>query len=180
MPFALEHDNAIWDLDVSPDGSLLATADFDGSVRVYQTGTWRLLNKIAADTFASRSGSRRLQPGVSADDLNALRTVRFNSASTMLVTSSLDRTARVWTPLLGRANIPELSYRLPPGDDKRPRRINSVALNPSREEVAFTDRAAVYVKSVGKLPKALPSGRSTERATRLSRTSTRCCSSHRT
>lgn len=160
LPFALEHDNAIWDLDVSPDGSLLATADFDGSVRVYQTGTWRLLNKIAADTFASRSGSRRLQPGVSADDLNALRTVRFNSASTMLVTSSLDRTARVWTPLLGRANIPELSYRLPPGDDKRPRRINSVALNPSREEVAFTDRAAVYVKSVGKLPKALPSGRS--------------------
>ncbi|MDW3553767.1 hypothetical protein NQ331_26665, partial [Escherichia coli] len=43
---------------------------------------------------------------------------------------------------------------------KRPRRINSVALNPSREEVAFTDRAAVYVKSAGKLPKALPSGRS--------------------
>ncbi|MFQ3456295.1 AAA family ATPase [Bradyrhizobium sp. UFLA01-814] len=155
-PFALEHNNAIWDVDVSRDGSLLATGDFYGSVRVYQTGTWRLLNVIAADALASRQSPRPVGAEDTAVDFYPLRTVRFNPASTMLVTSSLDRTARVWTPLIDRASIRELSFRLPPAEDKRPRRVFSVALNPSGEEVVFTDKADVYVKAAGKMPQPLP------------------------
>ncbi|GIQ78671.1 AAA family ATPase [Bradyrhizobium sp. RD5-C2] len=153
LPFTLEHNNAIWDIDLSRDGSLLATADFDGSVRVYQTGSWRLLSTVAADTVVS---SRRHQPGDTVDNALALRTVRFDPTSTMLVTSSLDHTARVWTPLTDRAGFRELSYRLPPAENKRFRSIYSVAVSSTGDEVAFSDQAAVYIQSVGQMPKALP------------------------
>lgn len=156
LPFALENNYAIWDVDVSRDGSLLATADFDGFVRVYQTGSWRLLNVIAADALVSRQGPR--PAGADAGiDFFSLRTVRFNPASDMLVTSSLDHTARVWTPLIDRASLRELSYRLPPGADKRLPRIFSVALDPSGQEVVFTDKVAVYLKAAGKAPQMLRS-----------------------
>jgi WD40 repeat protein len=154
-PFTLDHNNAIWDVDFNRDGTLLATASFDGSVRIYQTGSWRLLNTVAADRVILMR-ERSKAGGDTVDNAIALRTVRFDPSSSMLVTSSLDHTARVWTPLIDRASIQELSYRLPPVGNRPFPSIYSVAIQPTGDGIAFTDQAAVYVQSSGKPPKSLP------------------------
>src|SRR5439155_5815923 len=35
------HDGSIWSVDVSPDGALAATASSDGTIRLWDTTTWR-------------------------------------------------------------------------------------------------------------------------------------------
>lgn len=65
----------------SPDGSLLATANFDNAVRIYDTKTWRLL---AYGHQASGGHTARV---------NALA---FNNDGSRLATAGLDKTARVW------------------------------------------------------------------------------------
>ena len=155
LPFALDQNNAIWDVDFNRDGTLLATASFDGSVRIYQTGIWHLLNTVAADRIAS-TRRRREAKDDTIDNFLALRTVRFDPTSTMLVTSSLDHTTRVWTPLIDRASIKDLGYRLPPAGNQLFRSVYSVAIKPAGDGIAFTDQTAVYVQSSGKQPKPLP------------------------
>ena len=151
----LDQNNAIWDVDFNRDGTLLATASFDGTVRIYQTDAWRLLSTLAADKIAS-TRRRRVTGNDTIDNVFALRTVRFDATSTMLVTSSLDHTARVWTPLIDRASIKELGYRQPPAGDRLSRSVYSVAIKPTGDGIAFTDQTAVYVQSAGKPPKPLP------------------------
>jgi WD40 repeat protein len=152
-PIALYQDNAIWDVDFSRDGSLLATASWDGSVRIYQTNTWRLLNTIGADRVGRIRSEGGSIGGRSGNTSFALRTVRFDSTSSMLVTSSLDHTARVWAPLWDRTSLLDLSYRLPPLGNFR--NIASVALAPGGQ-VAFTDGTAVFLHGPGEEPKRLP------------------------
>jgi WD40 repeat protein/energy-coupling factor transporter ATP-binding protein EcfA2 len=153
-PIPLYHNNDIWDLDVSRDGKLLATASWDGSIRIYQTETWRLLNTVAADRVPQvRDQGTGAKP---EGNLQSLRTVRFDPTSSMLVTASLDHTVRVWSPLNDRTSILDLSYRLTPSGGGSVRRIPSVAIESTGDRVAFTDGAAVYVRSYGMQPKALP------------------------
>jgi WD40 repeat protein len=154
-PIALYQDNNIWDVDFSRDGSLLATASWDGSVRIYQTNTWRLLNKIGADRVGQIRRDAGSIGGKSGGTSFALRTVRFDPTSTMLVTSSLDHTARVWAPLWDRTSLLDLSYRLPPLGNSFVRNIASVALARG-DQVAFTDGTAVFLRTPGEDPKRLP------------------------
>jgi WD40 repeat protein/energy-coupling factor transporter ATP-binding protein EcfA2 len=147
-PIPLFQDNAIWDLDFNREGSLLATSSWDGSVRIYQTGTWRLLNTVAADKVRLMGGGGEAT-GSKEDRFFALRTVRFDPKSTMLVTASVDHTARVWSPLFDRTSRLDLSYRVAAAGTNPVRPIRSVALGPTGDRVAFTDGDAVYLRSSG-------------------------------
>jgi len=155
-PIPLFQDNAIWDLDFNRDGSLLATSSWDSSVRIYQTAGWRLVNTVAADRFELMRGSRVVTER-SEDVLSALRTVRFSPESNMLVTASLDHTARVWNPLFDRTSLLDLSYRLPPSGNASNRPLRSVAVGSTGDRIAFVDGDAVYLRSSGVEPKRLPS-----------------------
>jgi WD40 repeat protein len=156
-PIALSQENAIWDLDFNRDGSLLATSSWDGSVRIYQTSVWRLLNTVAADKISTMIRRQGVTAGDSGDTSLALRTVRFDPTSTMLVTASLDHTARVWSPLFDRTSLMDLSYRLPPIGTGSIRAIRSVAIGSTGDRIAFTDGKAIYLRSSGEEPKPLPS-----------------------
>ena len=156
QPITLAQDNAIWDVDINRNGTVLATASFDGSIRVYQTDTWRLLNAVAPDTVAWHRRLRAASASPSTvDNAFALRTVRFDPTSTMLITSSLDHTARVWTPLVDRTGFRDLGYRLPPAPNKPGRSVYSVAIDPTGDRIAFSDQTSVYLQSSGQEPKAL-------------------------
>jgi WD40 repeat protein len=154
-PTALSQDNAIWDIDFNRDGSLLATSSWDGSIRLYQTANWRILNTVAADKVGVV-----LRAGKEDDDQEdtslAVRTVRFDSTSSMLVTASLDHTVRVWTPLFDRTSVLDLSYRFVPIGDNSARVIRSVAIGPIGNRIAFTDGERVYLRSSGEAPSLLP------------------------
>jgi WD40 repeat protein/energy-coupling factor transporter ATP-binding protein EcfA2 len=154
-PIALYQDADIWDIDLSHDGSLLATASWDGSVRIYQTATWRLLNTVAADRFGHRRREIGTTAGKSTNTSFALRTVRFDPTSNMLVTSSLDHTARVWAPLWDQTSLLDLSTRLRPAGNSPVHEIVSVALAPSGKRVAFTDGTVVFLRSSGENLKRL-------------------------
>jgi hypothetical protein len=73
----------------------------------------------------------------------------------MLVTSSLDHTARVWAPLWDRTSLLQLSDRLPPLGNSFVRNIASVALARGGQ-VAFTDGTSVFLHAPGEDPKRLP------------------------
>jgi WD40 repeat protein/energy-coupling factor transporter ATP-binding protein EcfA2 len=154
--FTHDLNNSVWDVDFNRDGTLLATADSNGFIRIYQTDPWGLLNTMSADSIDWAPSRTSAKVGTTADIAVALRTVRFDSTSTMLVTSSLDHTARVWTPLVDRTGILELNYRLPPAEERRSRSVYSVAIKPTGDGIAFTDQTAVYVQSSGKQPEPLP------------------------
>lgn len=70
-------DDAIWGLDVSPDGTHLAIGDAKGRVRVLDRAT-------GAETFAAH------------DHTDLVDDVRFDPSGERLVSASHDRTVRVW------------------------------------------------------------------------------------
>jgi len=155
-PIPLFQDNSIWDLDFSRNGSLLATSSWDGSVRIYQTATWRLLNTVAADKVRLMRSERKAA-GADEATFFALRTVRFNITSNQLLTASLDHTARVWSPVFDRTSALDLSYRLVPIGTNSVRPIRSVALASTGKRIAFIDREDIYLRSFGEEPRRLPS-----------------------
>lgn len=139
--FSIAENGDIWDLDFSVDGSLLATASWDGNVRIYESDTGRV-----AATLAGHKA--------------ALRTVRFSRSTRLspplLLTASIDRTARVWSPYLAWTDDRELSYQVPfAGIIDKPRVLSSVRFGPGGKWLAFTDQTDVWIKSRGEKPKAL-------------------------
>jgi WD40 repeat protein len=132
-------DSDIWDMDFSGDGRLLATASWDGSLRVYDADERRLLARLTGNEQLARS-------------------VRFDRSSRLLVSSSYDGTARVMTPFETRASVLDLSYRFPMPASNRPKKaIDSVALGADGTWIAFHDRSRIFVKSSHQeKPESLP------------------------
>lgn len=69
--------SSVEDVDFSPDGSLLATASIDGTVRVWDASTGALVTVLSGHT-------------------NWVRRVSFTADGTRLVSASYDNTVRVW------------------------------------------------------------------------------------
>ena len=69
-------ENYIWDIDVSPDGSKVATASADGLCRILDTSTWKEIKPLRSTT--------------------ELGSVRFSHDSRFLVTAGEDRKVRLW------------------------------------------------------------------------------------
>jgi WD40 repeat protein len=124
-------DSDVWDLHFSADGGLLASAEWDGDVRVYDAQSWQPL--------ATLEGHE-----------SALRTVRFDSSSRLLLTASLDRTARVWTPFDARTDLLDLEHRVPHEPGKPEPVLLSLAIGKSRDWIAFTNTYDVFIKEKGK------------------------------
>lgn len=122
----------IWDMDFSSDGRLLATASWDGMVRIYDADDRRLL--------LSLPGHEQL-----------LRSIRFDPTSRLLATSSFDGTARIMTPFESRASVLDLSYRFPmAAAENQKQAIEAVALGADGTWIAFHDRKNVHVKTTDK------------------------------
>jgi WD40 repeat protein len=71
------HAGPIFDVDSSPDGSLVATSSSDRSVTLWSTNTWRELSRLVGHSHWVNS-------------------VRFNATGSRLLTASGDGTVRVW------------------------------------------------------------------------------------
>lgn len=125
-PIVLWHDSDVWSADFDVTGSIFATASWDGSVRLFEVGTWRPLRTLRGHE-------------------QALRTVRFAPEGTQLLSASIDKTARLWTPFSSRLSESEL-YWFPPGAASAAHEIASVALGPDAGWIAFTDRYSVWIR----------------------------------
>jgi WD40 repeat protein len=124
----LFEDSDILDIDVSDDGQLIASASKDGSVRVYDAARLQLL--------AILLGHR-----------DQVRVVRFGTASHVLVSGSLDRTARIWSPFEARSTVAGLGYRLSSRDANGSQlKVGTVAVGGSGKWVAFGADSSIYVK----------------------------------
>jgi len=74
--------NHVNDIVFSPDGNILASAGFDGSIRLWSIHTGKLLNHMLHD--------------------NSVNTVNFSPSGKQLVSASSDKTARIWEVDSGR------------------------------------------------------------------------------
>ncbi len=137
-PVGLWHDSDIWAVDFDAAGQLIVTASWDGSIRLFEQGTWRPLRILRGHE-------------------QALRTVQFAPEGTEILSASLDHTARLWTPFTSRLSVSALTARLTETSD-RVGGINSVALGPEGDWVAFTDRQSILIKPHGGPPQHLNSG----------------------
>ncbi|MEM7641808.1 MAG: AAA family ATPase [Pseudomonadota bacterium] len=129
-PVSLWRDSDIWDVDFSPDGSLLAATSWDGSTGLYETDGWRPLEVLRGHTQSPR-------------------TVQFGPDGREVLTAALDKTARIWTPFESRLSDYGLNGTMPgPGD----RQVLSLALGPGADWVAFTNRSAIWARARGAAP----------------------------
>lgn len=124
----LWHDYDVWDIAFNAGGDLMAVAIWDGSTQIYDTGTWRSRRTLRGHTLT-------------------LRTVRFAPEGQMLLTASIDHTARLWTPFVSRVSEIALSDRLPAEETARD--IAAVAVAPGGRWVAATNREAIWIKEPG-------------------------------
>lgn len=134
-PVVLWHDSDVWDLDFSPDGGLLVTASWDRTLSLFQAGTWKPLHKLRGHQ-------------------QALRTVRFDESGRFILSASLDKTARLWTPFATRADEMDLTGRLPV--ERTDARLRSVALGAQGNWVASADETALWLKEAGRELRRVP------------------------
>lgn len=80
-----DHDDAILDADLSPDGSTLATASYDRSIRI----------RDARDLGAAPRATLR-------EHTDAVYGVRFSPDGALLATASGDRSLKIWSVAEGR------------------------------------------------------------------------------
>jgi WD40 repeat protein len=76
------HLSHVWDLDISPDGKILASASSDGTIKL-----WRLDGELAPEMAAYRTLRGHTAPVVSA---------RFSGDGETLASGSADQTAKLW------------------------------------------------------------------------------------
>jgi len=103
------HQDAVWDIQYSPDGSTLVTSSEDGS--------WRLWNAESGDEITAVFGT---------PPHGVVKKARFSSDGQNLITAHLDGRAKHWTP--GRASSVSLEAS-----------CWAVAYSPTGESVATAD-----------------------------------------
>lgn len=89
-------DAAVFGLDVSNDGTLVAIGDAKGRVRVFELAT-------GAERFSAHEHTDLV------DD------VRFDASAKRLVSASHDRTARIWDVATGACSLVQKDHRFPLG-----------------------------------------------------------------
>ncbi|MGG6242589.1 AAA family ATPase [Nodosilinea sp. AN01ver1] len=118
----LNHDDEVWAVSFSPDGSQVATASEDGTARVWDTATGEAIATLNHDNVVfsvnfspdeqwvattSADGTARVwdtATGAAIATLNhddAVRAVSFSAGGSRVATASNDDTARVWDAATG-------------------------------------------------------------------------------
>jgi WD40 repeat protein len=115
----IAHDGFVGAVTFSPDGRLLLTASYTGNIRLWRTGSWKLVRRLLGGqrnipsaefspdgmrvAAASADGTVRiwevatgLQLAVAIGHRNEVTSVAFNPDATAVVSTSTDGTARVW------------------------------------------------------------------------------------
>ena len=72
-----KHNNEVWDVQFSHDGTKLASCGGDGSVIIYEVGTWTVLQNLA-------------------DHEEGVGSCAWSPDDSMIVTCSQDKRARLW------------------------------------------------------------------------------------
>ena len=134
------HDSDVWDIAFSRDGDLMASIAWDGSIRIFEAGSWRPVRSTSGHTAPPR-------------------TISFDPSGNYLVSAATDRTARIWSPYASLAEDVRYSARLPRYNDLTYRNVASLAFAPEAAFIAFTDGSRVYVKPPQGPAEGLPAPR---------------------
>lgn len=133
-PVALWQDSDIWDLAFSPDGDVLAATSWDGTTSLYETKAWRPRQVLRGHTASPR-------------------TVEFSATGQELLTASLDKTARIWTPFSSRLTDYNLNAQLPENVTRTA--VDSLALGPDASWLAYTNEQKIWVRAKKDVSKLL-------------------------
>lgn len=95
MPAFAGHTNAVFAVDISPRGNVLATGSYDESVRLWDPRMHRCHRVIAAHS-------------------EPVTSVQFNNDGTVLATSSFDGLVRLWDVATGHCLMTLHLEALPP------------------------------------------------------------------
>ena len=125
------HEDGFTGIDYSPDGSRLVTANFDDTVRVWDTTTGQELLLLSVPEEGVIRGQ--------------FRGVAYSSDGSFIVTVGDDGTAKVWdaatgelsTTYTGHSDIPNLRY------PDSPNSVYGLAISPDSKTVATGDTAGL-------------------------------------
>jgi WD40 repeat protein len=96
------HSNAIAGLAFAPDGCRLATASHDGSVKLWEAGTWRELRSWAADSISVRRTRGDDSAGLPSSQDQGFQSVAFAPDGGSLAAGLVDGTIVAWDLATGR------------------------------------------------------------------------------
>ena len=114
-----EHDDVVYSVAWHPDGKWLATASLDGLCSVVVVESGQPAHRVEGHS-RGLTGVEWISPAI-ADPANP------SSQDSLLVTSSLDQTLRVWSMKIGQ---PEKSPRLVKTLDQHTGAVTAIALQP--------------------------------------------------
>jgi WD40 repeat protein len=90
------HTNSIAGLAFAPDGHRLATASHDGTVKLWEVGTWRELNSLRAESISGRQAPRGQSAADEFRESRRFDSVAFSPDGTSLVAGLKDGTIVSW------------------------------------------------------------------------------------
>ena len=123
--FGVNHENAVYEADFSPDGRHFVTASYDHTARIWDTATGAPL-------------TRPLQHS------GPLACARFSPDGSKVVTTTEDGFACIWDARTGEQLVKPMEHGKPPTDDARGRSVESGVFSPDGRRVltACWDHAA--------------------------------------